>query len=462
MVSTLNLRAVFLIIPITVCVFAVIGISMKLSYPRYAKMQTALDNLNTTLREYLTGIRLVKAFRRFDTEEARFGGANDSLAGRSVEAGRVMAILGPFMQFFSQLGIAGIIFLGARWVGAGDMEVGSIMAFVVYMQQILQSLNMISNILNMIVRVKTSGERVAEVFGAETPERVEEPRKGRDETAKNADMSVGYAMRNTETPNSGKVSHKAVLNAKPASPMIQFDNVSFAYKGSTGLPALQNVSFSVPRGATVGVIGPTGSGKTSLAAMLLRFYNPGSGRILIGGTAIEEIPDKTLRKAIAVVPQTPTLFSGTIKENILWGKPGASDEEVRSAAVMACADEFIESRGDAYEQVIGQSGINLSGGQKQRLSIARALIRKPDILVLDDCTSALDVITETKVKENIAEYADGMTCVLITQRISTVMSCDLILTLDGGQVAGFGTHARLMEECAVYRDIYRSQIGMYE
>jgi ATP-binding cassette subfamily B protein len=243
--------------------------------------------------------------------------------------------------------------------------------------------------------------------------------------------------------------------------MIEFGSVTFSYKGSTGLPALNGVTFSVPRGATLGVIGPTGSGKSSLAALLLRFYEPTGGMVKIGGIPLPDIPEKTLRKKIAVVPQTATLFTGTIRENILWGKPDATDEEVRRAAELACAGEFILRQKDGYETLNGQGGVNLSGGQKQRVSIARALIRKPEILVLDDCTSALDVVTEARVKQNISDYAKGMTCILITQRISTVMSCDFILTLDGGQAAGFGTHAQLMETCPVYRDIYRSQIGLY-
>ena len=427
MVTTLNIRAVFIIIPVIIVVFTLISISMKLSYPRFARMQQAIDKLNTTMREYLAGIRLVKAFRRFDAEEKRFDSANDPLARRSIEAGRVMMIFGPFLQFFANMGIAAIIFLGARWVGASLMEVGSIMAFVIYMQQIMQSVHLISHMLNLVVRIKTSGERVVEVFEAE------EFHFGKDEPAA----------------------------GDPSAPMIEFQNVSFSYKGSTGQPALNDVSIMVERGATVGVIGSTGSGKTSFASLILRFYAPTEGGIKIGGTPIGDIPETQLRAKIAVVPQTATLFSGTIKENILWGKPGATEDEIVFAAESACAHDFILQCKDGYETIIGQSGVNLSGGQKQRLSIARALIRKPEILILDDCTSALDAVTEANVRRNLAGLVSGMTCVLITQRIGTVMSCDVIAVLDRGRVAGFGTHDELMRDCGLYRDIYRSQIGIY-
>lgn len=428
MVATLNIRTLFIIIPVIICVFYSIGISMKLSYPRYARMQQAIDKLNTTMREYLAGIRLVKAFRRFDTEEKRFDAANEPLSERSIEAGRIMMTFGPLLQFFSNMGIAAIIFFGARWVRADLMEVGSIMAFVIYMQQIMQSFNLISRMLNQIVRFRASSERIIEVFEAE------ETNFGGEGTAE-SDASA---------------------------PMIEFNNVVFSYKGSTGHPALDGVTFSVKSGATVGIIGSTGSGKTSLASLLLRFYAPTDGSINIGGKPISEIPETELRAKIAVVPQTATLFSGTIKENILWGRPGASDEEVADAAESACANTFIEQCKDGYDTIIGQSGVNLSGGQKQRVSIARALIRKPDVLILDDCTSALDAVTEVKVRRNLTEYVSGMTCVLITQRMGTVMSCDMILVLDNGKAAGFGTHDELMRDCGLYRDIYRSQIGIYE
>ena len=235
--------------------------------------------------------------------------------------------------------------------------------------------------------------------------------------------------------------------------------MSFEYKGSTGQPALSGLNFSVGRGETLGVIGPTGSGKSTLAALLMRFYDVSDGEICVSDIPVNKIPEEILRNQIAIVPQTASLFTGTIRENILWGKKDASDSETEEAAKTAEAHEFISSTPNGYDTVIGQNGVNLSGGQKQRLSIARAIIRNPEILVLDDCTSALDVMTEAKVKRAIRTLSEDMTCVLITQRVNTVMTCDKILVLDSGTQAGFGTHDELMTNCGVYKDIYMSQIG---
>ena len=428
MVSTLNVRALFLLIPVVICVFGVIGASMRLSYPRFAKVQQAIDKLNATIREFLTGIRLVKAFRRFDTEDKRFGAANDMLEKSSVEAGRVMAVFGPCVQLFFGIGIAGIVFFGSRWVDDGFMAVGSVMAFVIYMQQITQSFNMISNLLNQVVRVKASWERLVEVISADS-------------------IDAGFSC-------CAKHDDKA--------PAISFNNVTFAYKDSTGQPALEGVSFSVEKGTTLGVIGSTGSGKTSLAALLLRFYSVTGGEISINGLPIGILAEDELRAKISIVPQSAALFTGTYRENILWGRPDATDEEVMRYAQLACAHDFISETKDGYDTIIGQDGVNLSGGQKQRVSIARALIKNPEILIFDDCTSALDVLTEAKVKQNLKGLTSGQTIILITQRIGAVMCCDIVLVLDSGRVAGFGTHDNLMRDCELYKDIYRSQIGFYE
>ncbi|MCL2815801.1 MAG: ABC transporter ATP-binding protein/permease, partial [Oscillospiraceae bacterium] len=301
-------------------------------------------------------------------------------------------------------------------------------AFVTYMTQIQNSLNMISNVLNMFVRVKSSHERIREVFEGGGAAETSSPaiREGA------RDLPSGH---------------------------IVFSNVGFAYKGSTGTAALSGLDFSVERGETLGVIGPTGSGKSTLAALLMRFYSVSTGQIYISETPLDTIPESVLCNRIAIVPQSASLFGGTIKENILWGKKDAEPVWIESCAKAAEAHDFISAMPDGYDTLIGQSGTNLSGGQKQRVSIARALCRGPEILVLDDCTSALDVMTEAKVKRAIRQFSEDMTCILITQRASTAMACDKILVLDSGGQAGFGTHSDLMEGCPVYRDIYMSQIG---
>jgi len=428
MASTLNYRTIPVVAPVVVLVGVIISMSMKMTYPRFAKVQQALDKLNTTMREYLAGIRLVKAFRRFDEEEKRFSRSNDLLADNTVKANRILAVFTPCMALCANLGIAAIIYLGARWVDVGDMQVGQIMAFVTYMTQILNSLNMISNVLNMFVRVKTSHERIREVFSVETPD-------GTGSAAAESDAS------------------------QAAGPHIVFDGVGFEYKGSTGQAALSGISFSVGRGETLGVIGPTGSGKSTLAALLIRFYDTSQGEIRINGTPVNDIPEHVLRGQAAIVPQTASLFTGTVRENILWGRADATETQVEAAARAADAHDFVAAARGGYDTLIGQGGVNFSGGQKQRISIARALIRRPEILVLDDCTSALDVMTEAKVKRAIRRFSGDMTCVLITQRVNTAMACDKILVLDSGGQAGFGAHEALMDTCPVYRDIYMSQIG---
>jgi ATP-binding cassette subfamily B protein len=509
MAVSLNPKMLIIIAPVVVLVSAIIALSMKMTYPRFAKVQKSLDKLNTTMREYLTGIRLVKAFRRFSEEEARFSESNEILSDNTIKANRILAVLSPFMGFFVNLGIAAVIFLGASWVGGGEMQVGEIMAFVTYMMQILHGLGMISNILNMFVRVKSSHERIREVISiepgaADTPAAKNAVPADGLQTAANAVPSDGLQTAANAVPSDGIFN---ATNTFPAtgistaantipSAHILFSNVGFEYKGSTGQAALDGLNFFVPRGEILGIIGPTGSGKSTLASLLLRFYNCKAGEILISGINLNKIPEEELRAKIAIVPQTASLFTGTVRENILWGKNDATDAEIRDAADMACASEFILANAAGYETVIGQGGVNLSGGQKQRLSIARALIKRPEILVLDDCTSALDTITEAKVKRAIIELsgrepeksngetnfsiigtenpddaanqtgtanptgvANQMTCLLITQRVSTAMSCDKILVLDSGKQVGFGTHDYLMENCEVYRDIYNSQIG---
>ena len=440
MAATLNWRTIPVIVPVIILVAFVIAVSMRLTYPRFAKVQQALDRLNTTMREYLAGIRLVKAFRRFKEEEQRFSDANNTLADNTVKANKILAVFSPLMSLVVNLSIALIIFTGAHWVDMKDMEVGQIMAFITYMTQILNSLGMISNVLNTFVRVKTSNERIRMVFDADA-----------DDNANYANYdSVGKrraVSANVEMADGDNVAH------------IVFDNVGFEYKGSTGQAALSGLNFEVERGETLGVIGPTGSGKSTLAALLMHFYAATKGKILISGVSIDEMPESVLRSQSAIVPQTASLFTGTIKENILWGREDASDAQVEEASEAAEAHGFITAMPEGYNTLIGQSGVNLSGGQKQRVSIARALIRRPEILTFDDCTSALDVITEAKVKRAIRHFSENMTCILITQRINTAMTCDKILVLDSGNQAGFGTHNELMETCPVYRDIYMSQIG---
>ena len=395
--------------------------NMKLGYPRFGILQRKLDRLNAVSREFLSSIRVVKAFRAEEREEEKFADAAGDFAQAGVSAMRIMAVFGPLINLTVNLGI--VVLLWISRTGNGG-EIGRLMASVNYMTQVLFSLGMVSNILNMAVRALASSARVEEVLKEkpvqELPERGAGPAHIRGQ--------------------------------------VTFERVSFTY-ASTSRPAVEDVSFQAKAGETIGIIGPTGSGKSTLMDLVPRFYDATSGRVKIDGTDVREIDPGRLRRAIAVVPQKALLFSGSILENLRWGEEKASEEDVKKAACIACADEFVSAFPNGYETDLSQGGVNLSGGQKQRLSIARALVRKPRILILDDCTSALDANTEARVLQGIRQETADMTVLLISQRISTVMRADRILCLEDGRVKGFGSHQELLEQCAVYRAIYESQIG---
>lgn len=333
---------------------------------------------------------------------------------------RVMAVFAPLINLVVNLGIIVLLWTSQNRQSG---EIGRLMASVNYMTQVLFALGMVSNILNTAVRAMASSQRVSEIL--------------------------------EQTPAQKAPEH-------PLMPAIQgglaFEDVSFAYAGA-GQKALRHVTFHAAPGETIGIIGPTGSGKTTLVNLVPRFYDATAGRVLLDGADVTQIESGRLREAVAVVPQKALLFSGTIAENLRWGREDATDGQLRAAARAACAEEFIDSAQQGYETLLGQGGVNLSGGQKQRLALARALVRNPRILILDDCTSALDADTEAAVLKGLRRQAAGMTVLLISQRIATVMRTDRILCLENGAVMGFGTHDELMESCAAYRSIYASQIG---
>ncbi|HEX2926121.1 MAG TPA: ABC transporter ATP-binding protein [Ruminiclostridium sp.] len=400
-----------------------ITISMKMSYSRFAKVQYAIDRVNTVVQEYLLGIRLVKAFGRFKDEEKKFDDANTDLFEKSVSSQLVIAYFSPLMSLTVSLGIAVIIFLGSVLFGKGSIEVGKVAAFINYMTQILTSLIMITNIFNTFIRTKASTERVVEVLDSEE------------------DFPVSVYQ---------NVSNQGSL---------EFKNVTFAYPGGSGLPTLKNLSFRVDDGETLAVIGPTGSGKSTLAWLCLHFYDVREGNILINGMDIRGLDTSSVRNSIALAPQKSMLFTGSVFDNISWGMENPDREKVIKAAQQAQADNFIQKMPEKYESVLGQNGVNLSGGQKQRLSIARALAKGAPILILDDCTSALDAVTEAKVRQALRSMEEKKTVIMITQRIGSAMTADKILVLDNGVGVGFGSHSELLASCKTYREIYDSQIG---
>jgi len=399
--------------------FLWIALNTIQGYPRFGNLQEKLDTLNTTSRQFLSNIRVVKAFCAEKREEARFDTASEAYAVAGTSANRVNAVYGPLINLSVNFGI---VFLLWRGSFTSDGHIGLLMASVNYMVQVLLALSMVSNIMNRTVRALASSARIREVLDTKPAQKEE-------------DNPKGFAL-------SGALACK---------------DVSFSYAGASNR-ALRHVSFSIPRGTTLGIIGPTGSGKSTLVNLVPRLYDASEGVVSVDGVDVKELSISSLRQQVSVVMQKATLFTGTIRENLLWGNETASDEEVDDACHIACADEFINRMPNGYGTLLGQGGVNLSGGQKQRLSIARALLRKPSILVLDDVTSALDAQTEATVLARLREALASTSVLLVTQRISTAMKADKILVLDNGEVHGFGTHEHLMQDCATYQEIWKSQI----
>lgn len=425
MAVRLNPQMSLILVAVIPVIVILISCSMRIGYPFFSRVQKALDRVNSVMREYLSGVRVVKAFNRFNYETERFGRVNEELVSISVKAMRVMATFTPGISLTVNLGIVCILWLGGIRVNSGKMHVGQIIAFINYMTQILFSLMMISNIFMTFVRAKASAERLGEVFGQENNMHVlVKPKQFSEEEGR-----------------------------------VDFDEVCFSYADTSGEPVLKNISFTCMPGETVGIIGSTGSGKSSLISLIPRFYDTTSGTVKVDGVDVKQLDPKKLREKIAVVPQKIMLFTGTVLDNIKWGKDNATIKDVEVAATVAEAHSFITSFPEGYETQLGQGGVNLSGGQKQRISIARALVRKPEILILDDSTSAVDVTTESKIREALRTYSKGLTCLIIAQRITSVMGADKIIVLDNGEMAGIGTHDELMQSCEIYQDIFRSQIG---
>ncbi len=393
--------------------------------PLYTRVQQRLDALNQVMQESLAGVRVVKAFVRAPHEEARFGVANADLTNDSVSAARVVAVMPAFMMFTLNVSIIGVLWFGGVQVTQGGMQLGQVIAFINYLTTTLFSLIMVSQLVIQLARAEASARRILEVL----------------------ERRPGVQNR----PN-------AVTDFTPLG-RVAFEDVTFDFDDRDGDPVLKGVSFTAEPGQTVALIGTTGAGKSSLVHLIPRFYDVASGRVTIDGRDVRDLDLTTLRRNIGIALQEAVLFSGTIRDNIRYGRPDAPDTDVIAAAQAAQADDFIRSFPDGYDTVLGQRGVNLSGGQKQRLAIARALLLKPAILILDDSTSAVDVETETRIQAALEVVMKDRTSFVIAQRISTVLTADKILVLDDGQIAAEGTHRQLMAESPIYREIYDSQLG---
>ena len=411
------------VMAVAVPLFAlVLVIVMAKSSPLYTRVQQRLDRMSLVLRENLSGVRVVRAFCRSDHERRRVGGSVDEVADSAVKAARVSTLLGPLTTCIMNFAIIAILWFGGVRVDIGGMTQGQVVAFISYITQVLTALIAVANLVIILTRAHASLGRVNAIL----------------DLKEDADAEA------------------TVADPMPGQPAVEFRNVTFRYS-PTGEPALKNVSFTLPRGKTLGIIGGTGSGKSTLVNLIPRFYRASEGEVLVGGVNVNEIPAKELRAKIGLVAQGAALFSGSIADNIRWGAPEAEEDAMWQAACMAQAAEFIENKPMGMQTYLGRGGKGLSGGQRQRLTIARALVRRPALLILDDAASALDFATDAKLRKALAEDDSGMTVITISQRASTVRYADLILVLSEGETAGLGTHEELMERCEEYREIVLSQ-----
>lgn len=400
---------------------------VKKGMPLFKSLQKKLDKVNLVFREGLTGIRVIRAFNKTEHESKRFDGANMDLTDTGIKVNRIMAILMPIMFLIINLATIAVVWFGGHRIDAGAMQVGDLMAFIQYIMRIMFSLMMLSMMFVFIPRASASAERINEVLDMH-PE-INDP-----ENTTDCGSKKGY---------------------------IEFKNVSFSYPGAEE-SALKNISFKACPGETTAVIGGTGSGKSTLVSMILRFYEAAEGQVLVDDVPVTEMTQECLRQKIGYVPQQAVLFTGSVSENIKYGKDNATIEEVVSAAETAQAAEFINEREGEYDSIIAQGGTNISGGQKQRLSIARALVRKPEVYIFDDSFSALDFKTDAKLRKALKSKTSEATVLIVAQRVSTIMNADRIIVLDNGSINGIGTHKELLKSCEVYREIVSSQLSEEE
>ena len=424
MVATnLNLSLVMLVLLPVTTVLSYFFI--RLLQPLFTKVQERLDRLNQVMQENLMGIRVVKAFVRGEHENKRFEKTNDELYRNSLRVTQLISVFNPVMMVILNLGIVAVIYYGGIQVSTGTTSVGEIVAFTNYLQNAMFSILTLSLMAGNVSAANVSSGRILKIIDSEP-----------------------YVRNAQEPVNLGELRGR-----------VAFEGVSFRYKGNGGAPVLSDITFTAEPGERVAILGATGSGKSTLVSLIPRFYDVTGGRITLDGLDIRDIYLESLREKIGISTQDTMLFGGTIRDNIKYGKPDASEEEVVAAAKAAQAHEFIIGFPDRYDTAVGQRGVTLSGGQKQRIAIARALLIRPRILILDDSTSAVDAETEYKIEQALETIMKDTTCFIVAQRISTVLNADKILVLDEGRIVAEGTHRQLLETSPIYREIYESQLG---
>ena len=428
MAFMMNRQLAVIILIVIPLLLAAILLILKTAFPRFGEMQRRLDRLNSGIQESLTNVRVVKSFVREDHEIEKFSKLNDDLKESSLRALRIVIATMPVMMFAMNVTTLAVVWYGGNIIIAGKMPVGDLTAFTTYIVQILMSLMMLSMVFLQSSRASASMKRINEIFDTEIGLN--------DDHAKNKDKKVTEGR-------------------------VEFKNVSFGYSGENGRKdlVLEGISFTAEPGQTIGIIGSTGSGKTSLVQLIPRLYDVTGGEVLVDGVNVKEYSLKHLREGVGMVLQKNILFSGTIEENLRWGNEDAPMEDVIRFSESAQADPFVKTFKNGYDTEMGQGGVNVSGGQKQRLCIARALLKHPKILILDDSTSAVDTATEAKIRESLYHDLKDTTKIIIAQRISSVQEADQILVLEDGKIIGHGTHEELLKTCEAYSEIYTTQIG---
>lgn len=420
----LNAKLALVILVVMPVLAVTIAVIIRLASPRYTKMQKALDTLNSDIGETVVNERVIKSFVREEFEKIKFAAVNSDLVEKSTSALKVMLFMQPVSAFAINAATLGVVWVAGKQIMVGNMELGTLTAFITYLSQVLTALNFLANIILQGTRAAASDKRISQVMNAKI------------------DLTDDYAKSKEKLVEKGSV---------------EFKDVTFRYFKNNKETVLDSVSFVVNPGELVGIIGSTGSGKTTLVSLISRLYDADEGAVLIDGINVRDYSLKNLRSAIAFVLQKNTLFSGTIAENLRWGNENATDEEIHHAAEIAMADGFIRSFPDGYNTFLGRGGANLSGGQKQRICIARALLKKPKIIILDDSTSAVDTATDASIRKAFREELPNVTKIIIAQRITSVIDADKIIVLDHGRIVGFGTHRELLDSCVEYGEIYYSQ-----